>query len=98
MIDLFGELERTLKSLSNRHLAISYAIDQEKENLISLGFVPNALQNEDVAILDIPEIAAYYLLAQIAGTDTTQPLPDLLRMYDKWEIMANTTLSKMEKN
>lgn len=98
MIDLFGELKTTVNSLCYRKLAISYAIDAERERLMSVGFIPNALTIEDAKVLEIPEISAYYLLAQIAGQDTTQSIPELLSQFEAWHILAETTLSKMEKN
>ena len=58
----------------------------------------DALTIEDAKVLEIPEISAYYLLAQIAGQDTTQSIPELLSQFEAWHILAETTLSKMEKN
>lgn len=43
MIDLFGELKTTVNSLCYRKLAISYAIDAERERLMSVGFTSPTL-------------------------------------------------------
>lgn len=98
MINLFAELNKTRKNLTHRRLGINYAIDEEQKRLISLGFIPNALANEDARILDIPEIAAYYLLAQIAGQDTTKKIPEVLKSYEAWDILADKTLKTVGEN
>jgi hypothetical protein len=93
-LDSMTELHHTKTILANRSLGINLAMAEEKKRLIDLGVVPNALENQDPKVYEVPEIAAYYLLAQIAGANTGQPIQQLLKQYEEWDKMAEKTYSE----
>lgn len=96
MIDLIGELWNVRNSLSKRKLGINYAIAAEGEYLAGKGFTHNVIADEDLPLFGVTEIAAYYLLVQIADAKIDQPIPDVLRQYETWTVLANKVLTGKE--
>jgi len=96
MIDLIGELWNVRNSLSKRKLGINHAIEAEGVYLAKQGFTHNVIADEDLPLFGVTEIAAYYLLVQIADAKVDQPIPDVLRQYETWTVLANKVLAGKE--
>jgi hypothetical protein len=93
MIDLIAELASVRSSLSKRKQGINYAISSEGEYLKKQGFIPNEIADEDLPSFGVKEIAAYFLLVQIAEADVDRPIPEVLRQHETWTVLANKVLS-----
>lgn len=98
MIDVINELTSVRNSLSKRKLGITYAIAEQGEYLKDLGFVPNEIADADLPGFGVQQIAAYYLLVQIAEANTERPIPEVLAQHETWTVLANKVLANQGIN